>query len=142
MFAVDRENAGLFFRGQPHDQWTGHDQAFLVGQGHRFAGFQGGPSSLQTGTSDDCRKHHVDLRVAHRPGNSLPADQHLDAFRQVAAIDLSGLFGVGEHDPSGAETNGLLAQEVDVVMCRKDSCAQLAPRIGDNLQRISPDASR
>ena len=116
MFTVDRHDSGLLLFGQPHYQRTRHDEAFFVGQGHRFTGFQSGPSSLQASTSDDCRKHHIDLGITDRPGNSLRADQQLDALRQMRPIDLAGLFGVGEHDPSRPESNSLLAQQINIVM--------------------------
>ena len=119
VFAVHGHDLGLFLRGQSHYERTGHNEAFLVGQGHRFSGLQGCPTPCQTGTSDDCRKHHVNLGIACHPGDSLGTDQKFNAFGQTRSIDPAGLIGIGEHDPSRPETAGLLDQQVNVVVGRE-----------------------
>ena len=80
--------------------------------------------------------------IADSPGNSFRADQQFDALRQIRLVELPCLFRVREDDPSREETSGLLAQQTDIVMCRKGLGIQLTPRIGDDFERISPDTAR
>ncbi len=120
MLTVDRQNLNMPLFGQPHDQRTRHDETFFIRQGHRLAGFQRVPSPLQASTSDNSRKHHIDLWIADRSGNSFRSHQHLDTAGQGRAVESPNFFRIGKNDPSRAESHGLIQEQIEIVVGRKN----------------------
>jgi hypothetical protein len=83
VFAVDGQDPGLAALGQPGDQGAAHDQALLVGQGHRFTGLQRRPGASQPGTADDGRKHHLHVGIGHHAADRLRPDEQFCFFGEV-----------------------------------------------------------
>ena len=93
---------------------------------------------MQTGTSDDCRKHHVDLRIANRAGNSLRADQQFNTFRQGRPIERPCLFGIRENDPTGAKSSGLLASRSRLLWAERTLAQNSPPELAMTSSAFRP----
>ena len=80
MLAVHRQKPDLSGRHLGHDQFPGHDQGLLVGQGHIAAGSDGCQGRHQSGRPHHGRHHHVGLNF----GGGMVAVRSIgDGYRKI-----------------------------------------------------------
>ncbi len=140
MFAVHREDFGARAAGGLHDETSGHNQGFFVGQGHPLAPLDGLEGGRQSVRSHDGRNHRV-CAVGFGYGQR--------AVWTVVDVESRKRFGDGSrvlfaddgHDPGG-EFADLLHEDIHPASRREADDVEGLGHVTDHLERGLSHASR
>ena len=137
VFAVDGNDAGTGFSSPPHDQGSGDNEAFLVGEGHAFSGIDRCPCGRQSGSTDHGADDGGDLRISN---------QRFDCAESLVPACVSRVFGGGDGNGFAAD-NGpvrlklrhLLAETFDAAVSRQACQAQTMGMLTGDVEAAGAD---
>ena len=118
VFTVDRQQASTGLPHRLHEQLTGDDQRFLVGQQNRLARTCGGQRWPQAGCTHNGGHDHIDFASRGHLLHRIDTDQHLGTA--ILCLELGGKRCAGillqHHDKARIELQTLLQQAFQLGM--------------------------
>lgn len=143
MFAIHREDRRMILLSQLADEFTCHNEGFLIGQTDFLAGLDGMDGWFQSREAHHRGKHHVDRISLHDVAESLCTCIDLDV-RFVAEQILQFLIKclIGDDDGSRMKLVRLGSQFLHTMVGSEAIDLVKVAMLFDDIQRLCADASR
>jgi len=120
VLAVDGQQGLGLTAGFGGDELAGDDQAFLIGQSHRFAGFDRFVGGFESGDADDGADHEIDIGLGCDADGSCGAMNNFGFGESGGAKFPTQGVGVGfvsDRDDLGPVAKALVVNSINVVAC-------------------------
>ena len=142
VLAIDGQQRHLVLQAEAGDEFAGHDERLLVGQGDGLARLDGADGGAQTAEAHKGRQHDVHRPHLHHLAEGIGSRIDLYRFVLQGLADVVVLALVGNHHARGLIRLGLPDEQVGIPSSRQHVCLEEVAVLGDDLKRLRADASR
>ena len=142
VLAIDGQQRHLVLQAEAGDEFAGHNERLLVGQGDGLACLDGADGGAQTAEAHKGRQHDVHRPHLHHLAEGVGSRIDLYRFVLQGLADVVVLAFVGDDHALGPELLGLPDEQVSVGTGRQHVCLEEVRVLGDDFERLSADATR
>ena len=142
MLAVNRVEHALGVLQQAVDEFTGHYQGLLVGQGNALACTDGGNRRFQPAVAHHGGHHGIYLGGGDSLGDGGAAGGYLDVGVLECVAHILIVLLVGDDDHVGAHLACLLDEQVGAAAGHQQPGMEQGRVLGNDIERLTPDGPR